>query len=67
MVGTWLDGMSPLASCLTPHCTLPSRSLVSAAEVRSLFAVQITELFVLKTLSVYALDGLLMPRAAYHA
>jgi 2'-5' RNA ligase len=49
----------------TPHCTLRSRSPVSAAEECSLFAVRIAESFVIQTLTAYALDGL--PMTQLHA
>ncbi len=55
-------GFEPSPFPFRPHCTLRSRSPVSAAEERSLLAVRIAESFVLRTLSAYALDGLPMTR-----
>jgi hypothetical protein len=42
----------------TPHCTLRSRSPVSATEAAELLSLRITDAFILTILSVYMLDRL---------
>lgn len=46
----------------TPHCTLRSRSPVSASDASALLALRITDGFVLEFLTAYALTGVPMTR-----